>query len=167
MKRNIFETIIGAIVLCVALGFIVIAYQSGKVSSSDGYQLFAKFDQADGLNVGSDARVSGLKVGSVTKLVIDPKTYLAIATITVENDVKLPKDTTAKIVSDGLLGGKYLSLVPGGDPEMLKQNEQIQFTQSSINLEQLIGKFAFGGVDDKKPDGEQGGKSGSDAPSQF
>lgn len=148
MGKNIFETLVGALVLAVAVGFVIIAYQSGSVTATDGYELTAKFDRVDGLNVGSDVRVSGLKVGSVVNQHIDPATYLAIVTLTIDDKVKIPKDSIAEIVSNGLLGGKYLALVPGGDEAMFADGEEIRFTQPSISIESLIGKFLFGGSDD-------------------
>ena len=152
MSKNIFETLMGALVIFVAVGFVTIAYKSGSVASADGYNLIAKFDRIDGLGVGSDVRVSGLKVGSVIENKIDPNTYQAIVKVNVDEKVKLPKDSSAEIVSDGLLGGKYLSLVPGGDTRMLKSGEEIQFTQSSVNIEAMIGKFMFGSTDEKEED---------------
>jgi len=148
MKRNAFETLIGAVVLMVAAGFLMFAYKNTGMTGVNGYSLIAKFDRADGLSLGSDVRVSGLKVGTVTQEKIDPKTYLAIITMDIDDAIKIPKDSSAEIVSDGLLGGKYIALVPGGAEKMLKNNDQIQFTQSSVNIESLIGKFMFGSADD-------------------
>lgn len=148
--RNVFETVMGAFVLLVALAFVVIAYRSGSVSDPSGYMLMAKFDRAGGISVGSDVRVSGLKVGSVTDTRIDPDSYLAVLRMTVDKHVRLPRDTSAEIIGDGLLGGKFIDLVPGADSEMLGPNEEIKFTQSSISLEALIGKFVFGGAGNHK-----------------
>ncbi len=148
MNKNIIETVMGAVVLFVAAGFIYIAYKSGNIAApSDGYVLSAKFDQVDGLGVGSDVRISGLKVGTVTDQKVDPETYQAVVTFAINDDIKLPKDSTAMITSEGLLGGKYMALVPGADDAMLVSGDVVQFTQSSVNLEQLLGKFAFGSVD--------------------
>lgn len=155
MGKNIFETLMGAIVLVVAAGFVSIAYKSGNVSSTDGYFLSAKFDRVDGLNIGSDVRISGIKVGSVVEQIVDPETYSAIIKVAIEDKYKLPKDSSAEISSESLLGGKYLSIVPGGDDKMLENGGEIQFTQSSVNLEQLLGKFVFGSADEKqKNEGE-------------
>jgi len=144
MAQNIFETLMGAVVLIVALGFVTIAYQGGKVKEIDGYSLNAKFERVDGLKIGSDVKVSGLTVGSIIKQTIDPKTYLAKIRISISDNVKLPNDSSAEILGDGLLGGKYLAIVPGGSEEMFKDGDEIQFTQSSISIESLIGKFMFG-----------------------
>lgn len=156
MQRNVIETVMGAVVLMVAAGFTYIAYQSGNVATANGYVLSAKFDRVDGLVVGSDVRISGLKVGSVVKQHIDPESYLAVVTVNVDDTVRLPKDSSAEIVSDGLLGNKYLALVPGGAEDMLENEDEIQFTQSSVNLEQLLGKVVFGSADDDKDNADNG-----------
>ncbi|MCB2081231.1 MAG: outer membrane lipid asymmetry maintenance protein MlaD, partial [Rickettsiales bacterium] len=137
------------VVLVVAAGFLMLVYKLGNVQSDNGYHVTAKFERVDGLVLGSDVRVSGLKVGSVTSLEIDPKTYQAVATFAIKDSISLPKDSTAEVVSEGLLGGKYVALVPGGDDTLLKEGDQIAFTQSSVNIEQLIGKFVFGSAEDK------------------
>ena len=151
MKRNVIETIMGGLVLLVAGGFLFFAYQGGKVEAASGYDLLAKFDRVDGLVVGADVRVSGIKVGAVTAQDIDPTNYQAVVTLTVRDDVKLPRDSSAEIIGDGLLGGKYVQITPGGDEAMLKAGGVISYTQSAVNLEEMIGKFVFsgGGVDKK------------------
>jgi phospholipid/cholesterol/gamma-HCH transport system substrate-binding protein len=152
MGKHVIETIMGAVVLVVAAGFLVFAYRSSDITSStQGYNLVANFDRADGLGIGSDVRISGVKVGSVSGQNLDPNTYQAKITITISDDVKIPSDSTAEIASDGLLGGKYLALVPGGDEKMLKKGDRIKFTQSAVSLESLIGKFMYGGTDSKEP----------------
>lgn len=152
MGRTVFETIMGAVVLIVAASFIITAYKSGNVSAATGYELFAKFDRADGLALGTDVRVSGIKVGAVSKQHIDPETYLAVVTMTVSNDIKIPEDSSAEIVGDGLLGSKYVAIVPGGAEKTIGDGGEIKFTQSSISLEQLIGKFVFGSAEEDKED---------------
>jgi len=142
-RRNIAEIATGAVVLAVAAGFLVYAVAHSGRSVAAGYALNARFDRIDGLNVGADVRMAGVKVGTVTASRIDPKTFLAEVNFTVQQGLELPKDSSAEIVSDGLLGGKYLSLVPGGDEAVLKPGERVTITQSSISLEQLLGKFIF------------------------
>lgn len=146
MGKHVIETIMGAVVLLVAAGFLVFAYSSSNISSTKGYKLYAQFDRADGINVGSDVRISGIKVGQVSSQRLDPKSYLAQVFVTIDETVKIPADSTAEIVSDGFLGGKYLSIVPGGDDTMLAENGRIKYTQSAINIESLIGKFMYGGT---------------------
>ena len=143
MNRNLLETLLGAIVLIVAVGFLGFAYSSSQVASNGGYELVAHFDRVDGLERGSDVRISGIKVGSVIDQQLNPETFRAEVRFTMREDVELPSDTSAAVVSDGLLGGKYLALVPGGDFEILEPGDEVSLTQSSINLEDLIGHMIF------------------------
>jgi phospholipid/cholesterol/gamma-HCH transport system substrate-binding protein len=146
-RRNAVEVLSGAVVLLVAAGFLGYALAHSGRSAVSGYTLNAKFDHIDGLPVGSDVRMAGVKVGSVVKARIDPQSYLAVVTLSVRDGLKLPKDSSATINSDGLLGGKYLSLSPGGDTTMLQPGQTITITQSSVSLEQLLGKFIFSVTD--------------------
>jgi phospholipid/cholesterol/gamma-HCH transport system substrate-binding protein len=146
-RRNVAEVATGAVVLVVALGFLGYAVAHSGRGPSSGYTLYARFDHIDGLSIGSDVRLAGVKVGSVTGAQIDPKTYLADVSLTVRDGIELPKDSSAEITSDGLLGGKYLSLSPGGDSQMLSPGQTITITQSSVSLEQLLGKFIFSVTD--------------------
>ena len=156
MTRNFLETILGAVVLAVAIAFFYYAYQSSNGGSTNAYGLFAQFDRIDGLDNGADVRIGGIKVGSVTEQVLDPATYRAKVSFTVQDNVELPLDTSAAIMSDGLLGGKYLSLEPGGDIDMLESGDEISLTQSSIRLEDLIGQLIYSGGagGDEGADGE-------------
>jgi phospholipid/cholesterol/gamma-HCH transport system substrate-binding protein len=146
-RRNFVEVAVGAAVLLVAAGFLAYAVAHSGRSASEGYPLTAQFDHIDGLSVGADVRMAGVRVGNVTSARIDPKSYLAIVTLHVQDGLNLPKDSSAEITSDGLLGGKYVSLSPGGDTAILKPGQQITITQSSVSLEQLLGKFIFSVTD--------------------
>ncbi len=122
--------------------------------------MYARFDHIDGLSVGGDVRIAGVKVGSVTDEKIDPKSFSAIVAMTVRDDIHLPKDTSAEIASESLLGGKYINLSPGGDETDLKVGQTITITQSSISLEQLLGKFIFSVTSlngSNRPPGNQSG----------
>jgi phospholipid/cholesterol/gamma-HCH transport system substrate-binding protein len=152
MQKNIVETIMGAIVLVVAAAFFIFAYNKSDVSMEDGYTLSAKFDNASGVTLGSDVRVGGVKVGVVSDLGLDSKSFQAVVTMQIRNSVKLPKDSSATITGDGLLGGKYMQIIPGGDDAVLASGGVIEYTQSSVNLEELIGKFVFSGGAGKKDD---------------
>ncbi len=145
MSRNLFETLVGAIVLLVAAWFLMffMHHNTGVSVTNDHYSLFAKFEQADGIAVGTPVRIGGVKVGVVINEEIDPKTYFAVIKFSLSNKLKIPTDSTAKISSEGLIGGKYLSIVPGADDKMLDPNQEVKYTQSSINLETLIGKMIF------------------------
>jgi phospholipid/cholesterol/gamma-HCH transport system substrate-binding protein len=143
MTRNLLETLLGAIVLIVAIVFLGFAYSASQLGDESGYELIAQFDRVDGLQRGSDVRIGGIKVGTVIAQTLDPVTYRAQVRFTMREDVEVPADSSVAVVSDGLLGGKYLSLVPGGDVEMLAAGDEITLTQSAINFEDLIGHFIF------------------------
>ena len=157
MTRNLLETLLGAVVLIVAIGFLGFAYSSSQINHQDGYQLVARFDRVDGLEPGSDVRVSGIRVGSVLGQTLDPATYRAEVRFTVRDGVELPADSSAAVVSDGLLGGKYLRIEPGGDIDMLGPGDEVTLTQSAISLEDLIGHMVFGQGSSNPGAGDAGG----------
>ncbi len=162
-QRNAAELLAGAVVLAAALGFLGYAVANSGRTTMGGYQLHARFNAIDGLSVGSEVRLAGVKVGSVVGAHLDPQTYQAVVDFTVADDVKLPKDSSAAVTSDGLLGGKYLGLQPGGEAQMIPPGGQVTITQSSISIEQLLGKFIFsmgnlGGGGAPKPGQPQGGE---------
>ena len=142
-RRSIAEVLTGAVVLLVAAGFLGYAVAHSGRSATSGYTLFAKFDHIDGLGIGADVRLAGVKVGSVNDARIDPQSFQAVVTLSLRNDIRLPKDSAAIVTSESLLGGKYLSLQPGGDEAMLQPGQMITITQSSVSLEELLGKFIF------------------------
>ncbi len=115
MNRNIIETVMGAVVLIVAAGFIALAFQSGAATSPSGYQVTAEFDNASGLGPGSEVRMSGVKIGTVASQRLDPDTYFAVVTLDISDYIKLPRDTSARIIADGLLGSNFVALEPGGE----------------------------------------------------
>jgi phospholipid/cholesterol/gamma-HCH transport system substrate-binding protein len=158
MSGNLVETLIGAVVLLVAGFFLAFAYTSGGVGGGgmSGYELQARFNRADGLVVGGDVRLSGIKIGTVTRQTLDPKTFDAIVMISVDSRYQLPEDSAVKIASEGLLGGNYLSVEPGGSSAPLKPGSEFRYTQGSVNMMDLIGQAIFSatGGKDKNGDGE-------------
>jgi phospholipid/cholesterol/gamma-HCH transport system substrate-binding protein len=140
MQNNTVETIIGAIVVAVAAGFLFFAFTTTGSGRISGYDLYARFAAADGITNGTDVRLHGIKVGTVTSLALDPKTYQAIVHVSIRNDVKIPDDSTIKVTSSGVLGGSYVSIVPGGSPKMLAYGGEIPNTQGSVDLFGLISK---------------------------
>jgi phospholipid/cholesterol/gamma-HCH transport system substrate-binding protein len=135
------ETAIGAVVIAVAAGFLVYALgHTGGGVARDGYQVIARFGEAGALAAGADVRVAGVKVGAVSSIALEPKTYLAKATLTLNPDLKLPADSTAKITSDGLLGGSHISIAPGGAAEDLAPGAEFMNTQGAVDLFGLIGQ---------------------------
>jgi phospholipid/cholesterol/gamma-HCH transport system substrate-binding protein len=144
-QRSFVEVATGAIVLLIAAGFLGFAILHGGRGggASDGMLLRASFDRIDGLTNGADVRIAGVKVGSVSGSRIDPQNFNAELMLRVDRSLKLPADTSAEITSEGLLGGKYVSLVPGGSDRLLTDGGRITETQGSVSLESLLGKFIF------------------------
>jgi phospholipid/cholesterol/gamma-HCH transport system substrate-binding protein len=162
MKRNIIETVIGAVVLVVAAVFLIFSYQTANVGSVSGYTVNAKFSGIGGLQAGDDVQISGVKVGSVSSVTLDSDTYLANVAMSIENGIRLPADTAALISSESLLGGRYLALEPGADEDSpIPDGGLIQYTQAPQNLEQLLGQFIFSVSGDKDNGGS--GDAGADA----
>ncbi len=143
MQRNVIETVMGGVVLIVAAMFVAIAFRSGTATTPAGYQVIAEFDDASGMGPGSEVRMSGVKIGTVHSQELDPDTYFAVVTLNISEKVKLPRDTSARIIADGLLGSNFIALEPGGDEEMIPPGGEITFTQGSINVVDLLGRFIF------------------------
>jgi phospholipid/cholesterol/gamma-HCH transport system substrate-binding protein len=143
MQRNVIETVMGGVVLLVAAGFVYLAFQSSSVGDGSGYLVSAEFDNASGLTTGSEIRMSGVKVGTVISQTLDPKTYFAVVTMNITESVKLPRDTSARILADGLLGSNFVALEPGGEEATIEPGGKINFTQGSINVVDLLGRFIF------------------------
>jgi len=123
MKENVAEAFIGGLVVLVAAAFLVFMGQSSGFSGSNGqYDLVAKFRSAEGVVVGSDVRMAGVKIGSVTDISLDPVTYLATTEFTVQDGIKVPDDSEAGIATEGLLGGAFVELSPGGSEFSIRGN---------------------------------------------
>lgn len=146
---NYFEIAVGTLVLICALLFLYSSTKSAKIEAPSGYILTAKFNNANGIESGSDVTISGVKVGSVIDYSLDLSSYRAIVTFSIQNEIRLPIDSSVKIASSGLLGSKYVEISPGSDEEFLSNNDEILFTQSSISLEDLLGKFLFSSSENK------------------
>ena len=164
MRGNVIETVMGAVVIAVAALFMVFAYKTSQLRSVAGYQVTADFARVDGIRQGSDVRISGIKIGSVVAEVLDPKTFLANVRMSIDPSVQLPDDTVAEIISAGLLGDKYMSLVPGGSDKVIPPGGKITYTQSSVSLENLIGQMMFSAPGAKKEEGEAPKPGGAPAP---
>ena len=143
MNRNIVETIVGALVLVVAGVFVFYAFAKSDRSGPDGMEVTARFGRIDGLKRGADVTLSGVKIGTVTAIELDRKTYQAVVRMAVSSSVPIPTDTNAKIVSESLLGGMVVVLDPGADKTMVKAGGEIEQTQDAISLTELIAKVIF------------------------
>jgi len=166
MGRSIFETILGAIVLAVALLFLGFAYSSSDLQITKGYAVSANFPMVDGLKDGIDVKINGVKVGTVTEMHLitapGPNQYLVHVAMTVDPSVRLPTDTIAMIATESLLGGKYMSLEPGVDEDMINTDGtgHITRTQAPMRLDDLIGQLIYGS---KRGDNSSSGSSSTPA----
>lgn len=143
------ETFVGAAVVAVAAGFLIYGAQFANVGqSSSGYGLSASFRSIEGVSVGTDVRLAGVKIGTVTDIQLDPQTFRAETQFSVLNGVELPDDSAVVISSEGLLGGNFVEILPGGSPFNLAPGDEIEDTQSSVSLISLLLKFVSGGDDE-------------------
>jgi phospholipid/cholesterol/gamma-HCH transport system substrate-binding protein len=150
MGRSVFETILGAVVLAVAGLFLVFAYNSSDLKVVKGYEVSANFPMVDGLKEGIDVKLNGVKIGSVTGMNLittpGPNQYLVHVAMMVDPSIKLPEDTMAMVSTESLLGGKYMSLEPGVEDDMIKTDGtgRITRTQAPLRLDDLIGQVIYG-----------------------
>jgi len=140
VKRSLVETAIGALVIVVAAVFLFETYQDRNKSGVGGYEIRAQFVSVGSLTPGSDVRIGGVKVGSVTDLSLDLVDFWAVATMTIDGAVKLPEDTEVTIVSDGLLGGRYVSLRPGGAKQILAAGGMLTKVRDAATIEDLLAR---------------------------
>lgn len=146
MAENRSEILAGAAVLLAAGAFLVYSgFASGIGQTADSYALKASFRSVDGITVGSDVRLAGVKVGTVTALSLNPQTFFADATITLRRDIELPSDSAILISSEGLLGGNFVEIQPGGALETLAPGDEIEDTQGAVSMVSLLMKFVDSG----------------------
>jgi len=146
MSENRAELAVGAVVLAVAVGFLAYAASSvGATRSQAGYPLTASFRSAQGVGVGTDVQLAGVKVGTVTAIDLNPETFRADATLTIRDGIDLPDDSSIVIASEGLLGGNFVEVQPGGSPFNFEPGDRVTNTQGSISLIELLSKFVGSG----------------------
>jgi phospholipid/cholesterol/gamma-HCH transport system substrate-binding protein len=152
MKKTQLELYVGGFVLLglAAIVYLTVKLGAGALLGGDTYPIEAVFDNASGLNVGSSIHVAGVPVGRVEDIQVDKTSFSAVVKMTVLAGLNLPTDTMASIKTTGLIGDKYISLSPGADEASLKPGERILMTESSVDIESLIGKMAFGALDKEK-----------------
>ncbi len=155
MKNNsTFETLIGALVVAICILFIMLSAKlsGSRQQLSSGYKILAEFDNVDGLNIGSDIKVAGVKVGSISDIELNKENYRAKLTLKVINSLKVPTDSIFKVSTSGLIGNKFINIKIGADEEYFKDGEYAEFTESSMDLEDLISRFVFnsGNKDENK-----------------
>ena len=149
MKQNRLELSVGIFVLLgiAAVAYLTVKLGSGSLIGGNTYLLEARFANAGGLHIGSSVLVAGVSVGRVDAMRVDPADFSAIATLRILTDLRLPTDSMASIKTTGLIGDKYVSLSPGADDTFLEPGTRITMTESSVDLESLLGKMAFGSAD--------------------
>ena len=148
MQRNMLETVMGAIVLLTAVAFVSLAYEAANIRGTDGYELEAEFGATGGLSVGDDVRISGIKVGRISRQELDPVTYAARIVMSLDERIRIPADSSARITAASLLGGNYLELIPGADEDMMQPGEIIYDTHDPVSLTDLLGKAVFSAAND-------------------
>ena len=143
MSENRTELVVGSAVLALAIGFVVYAAQIGGVQTGGGtgYDLKASFRSAEGVAVGTDIRLAGVKIGAVSGMDLNPETYRAEVTLQVTADVQIPDDSTAAVSAEGLLGGTFVEIIPGGSPFALEPGGEFFDTQGSVSLVGLMSRF--------------------------
>jgi len=143
MGKNSAETAMGAVVLLIAFTLLYVFITTVEVGTVQGYDVKAKFTEVDGLRPGSDVRINGINVGTVTQRILAPETYGAIVTLTIKSGVKVPEDTVATIVSEGQFGGKYVRLKPGKSKKSLAAGATIDKTEDFRSLEDQVSEIIF------------------------
>lgn len=149
MIYRTWEVILGAVVLLAAVLFVVFAARTTgtALSQSDRYELHATFRSAEGVRPGTEVRLAGVAIGSVRALSLDPLSFRAQLTVGIDNAIELPLDSSIQVASEGLLGGTFIEILPGGDIENLQPGETFEDTQSAVSLITLLLRV-FTGSDD-------------------
>ena len=147
LKRSTLEIVMGLVVLVGASIFSALVYQASDIKSADGYLLHAEFGTTGGLSVGDEVRLSGIKVGQIVGQSLDPVTYAARIDMRIDETVKLPSDSSARITAASLLGGNFLELLPGAGDDLMPEGTIIFDTRDPVSLSDLLGKIVFQGND--------------------
>ncbi len=150
MNYRPWEVALGAVVIVFAVVFVVFGLQitGTRLAAAPGYELNATFRSAEGVRPGTEVRIGGVKVGTVARMALDPQTFRAAVTVTVDDAIRLPDDSTIQVASEGLLGGTFVEILPGGSPFDLEPGGAFQDTQSAISLVQLMLRFVTGSGDE-------------------
>ena len=143
MNKKPVETIMGIVVIFVAAFFLYFAYQVSDLQVVKGYDINARFLKVGGLNVGSDVRINGIKVGTVIAQNLDPEDYVADVKLSISSNIQLPKDSVVFIVSDGLVGNKFIKIEPGKSKEFLQNGDTVANTKDFKTLEDMVGEIIF------------------------
>ena len=143
MHKKPIETIMGLVVLLIAMFFLGIAWNVADLQVVKGYNLNAEFMKVGGLSTGSDVRINGIKIGTVTSQTLNNDDYTVNVSFSISSDVRLPKDSIAAIVSDGLMGNKFVKIEPGTSKEFLRDGDTFAKTKDFKTLEDMVGEIIF------------------------
>ena len=143
MNKKPVETIMGIVVIFVAAFFLYFAYQVSDLQVVKGYDINARFLKVGGLNVGSDVRINGIKVGTVIAQNLDPEDYVADVKLSISSNIQLPKDSVVSVVSDGLVVNKFIKIEPGKSKEFLQNGDTVANTKDFKTLEDMVGEIIF------------------------
>ena len=147
MRESVTEVTVGALVIIVAGGFLAYAARAtGYTRGGGDMTLTASFRSVEGVSVGTDVRLAGVKIGSVTGMDLNAQTYRADTVMTLSNDVPIPNDSSAVVASEGLLGGNFIEIVPGGSMDNFAPGDEIVDTQGAVSLLQLLLTYVGGGT---------------------
>ena len=150
MKVEKVELIVGFSVIIFAILFVLFTMKvTNRTINKDFYNLVASFDNIEGITIGTKVKIGGIEVGNVNKIFID-ENYRPNLLLNIEKNIKIPIDSNLKISTSGLLGGKYLKILVGGEEEYFVNGDAFEFTESSMDLEDLITRFMFNKVSDEK-----------------
>lgn len=143
MNKKPVETIMGIVVLVVAVLFLFFAYKVSDLQVVKGYELKAKFLKVGGINVGSDVRINGIKVGTVIEQKLNPEDFMVDLTFSIASDIKLSEDSEVAIVGDGLMGNKFIKIEPGKTDSFLSDGDEFKNTKDFKSLEDMVGEIIF------------------------
>lgn len=145
MKNNTFETLIGGLVVVIATLFLLLSLKlsNTKQNISGGYDIIAEFTNVDGINIGSDVKISGVKIGNVSDVMLNKDNYRAKLIIKMPKDIKIPTDSIFKISTSGFIGSKFINIKIGAEDTYFENNDIAEFTESTMDLEDLISRFIF------------------------
>lgn len=148
MLENKTEVFVGGAVVAVAIFFVFYVFQTSGLSTGSGnYPIHASFRSAEGVRVGTDVRLAGVKIGAVTQIELDSDTYEARSTLSIGKNIQIPDDSSLTIASEGLLGGNFVEVVPGMSEDYLQSGDEVLDTQGSVSLIQLMMRYVSGGQD--------------------
>ena len=158
MQKNLVETLVGTGVLLVAAIFALYTFSATNSTSRSSYNLRAQFQSVQGIGVGTPVKISGIRIGTVKSIKLDPKSFQALVEMAINQEVQIPDDSIVTIGSEGLLGGNYVRLLVGGSDEALKNGDRFQYSQGAVDLSDLLGKVFMSAGNNASA-----GKNGSDA----